>query len=100
MEFMIYLLLMALGILVGGLVARSSEQTARLTRIERKLDALLGHLGVEADGRDVLSAQARAFADAGERVAAIRQHREDTGAGLAEAKAVVDEYLAQAAHRG
>lgn len=99
-EVMMVILMIPLGILVGSLVAWSFNQTARQRRIERKLDAVLNHLGVEADDRAGLSTQARQYADAGRKIEAIKQHRVDTGAGLAEAKAVVDEYLTQAARRG
>ena len=55
---------------------------------------------MELDDRDGLSSQARLYADGNQKIAAIRQHREDTGAGLAEAKAVVEEYLNRTAKRG
>jgi ribosomal protein L7/L12 len=83
-----------------GHAAQLRQQTARLARVERKLDAILNHLGVEPDDRDGLSAEARRYADGNQKIAAIKQHREDTGAGLAEAKAVVEEYLSRAAQRG
>lgn len=73
----------------------SSDEAARLRRIERKLDAIMAHLGLAEVDRSGLSSQAKLYADSGQKIAAIKQHREDTGAGLAEAKQVVDEYLSR-----
>jgi ribosomal protein L7/L12 len=44
-----------------------------------------------------LSAEVRALADQGPgmKIAAIKRYREETGAGLAEAKQVVEEYMAR-----
>ena len=98
-EMMLGFLGVPLAIVVGGLVARSSDQTARLRRIERKLEAVLNHLGVEVDDRAGLSTQARFYADRGQKIAAIREHRQETGVGLAEAKEVVEDYLSQKARR-
>ena len=81
----------------GGLTA---VEKAQLRRVERKLDAVLNHLGVEADDRDGLSSQAKLYADSNQKIAAIKQHRDDTGAGLAEAKTVIDEYLSRGPVRG
>jgi ribosomal protein L7/L12 len=71
--------------------------TTHLRRIERKLDLVLRHLGIEyvepAQGKD-MSEQVRALADRGDKIAAIKAHRELTGAGLAEAKRAVESYLA------
>ncbi|MFO0848878.1 MAG: hypothetical protein U0871_10035 [Gemmataceae bacterium] len=73
----------------------SSDESARLRRIERKLDAIMAHLGIAEADRFGLSSQAKLYADSGQKIAAIKQHREDTGAGLAEAKQVVEEYLSR-----
>jgi hypothetical protein len=83
---------------VFDLFARGSgftpEDAARLRRIERKLDLILAHLGVgyrEGDGE--LPDGARALADAGDKIGAIKAYREGTGAGLAEAKRAVEGYM-------
>jgi ribosomal protein L7/L12 len=65
----------------------------QLRRIEAKLDAIIAHLGARVPEAGGLSEEARLFADTGQTIAAIKQHREDTGAGLAEAKQAVEEYL-------
>ena len=69
---------------------------ARLQRVERKLDLILKHLGidyVEPAPGEGLSEQVRALADRGEKIGAIKMHRELTGAELAQAKQVVEAYL-------
>lgn len=81
----------------GGL---SADDAARLRRVERKLDAVLAHLGVPAPDAADLSAQAKLYADSGQTIDAIRQYRQDTGAGLAEAKRVIEEYLGRYEDRG
>ena len=78
--------------LSGGM---SAADAARLRRVERKLDLILQHLGLnEPDATGGLSAAVRALADQGPgmKIAAIKQYREETGAGLAEAKQVIEEY--------
>lgn len=94
------ILLVPLLFIAANLSRQSGDGSVRLRRVERKLDAILNHLGVEVDARGGLSSQAREYADGNQKIAAIRQHREDTGAGLAEAKAVVEEYLSQRSVRG
>lgn len=77
-----------------GTFGLSTDDAARLLRIERKLDAVMTHLGIADAPNDYgLSAAARELADQGRTIEAIKRHREDTGFGLAEAKAVVEEYL-------
>jgi ribosomal protein L7/L12 len=64
--------------------------TARteVTSMQRKLDALLKHAGV--DFKAEAEGQARALLQAGNKIEAIKVYREMTGAGLAEAKAAVE----------
>lgn len=61
---------------------------ADLRRIERKLDLILKHLGI--DPLPPVSAEVRSLAVAGRKIEAIKVHREQTGAGLAEAKEAVE----------
>ncbi len=65
--------------------ARISTQ---LARIERKLDAIVVHLKVQIpdDGMNDI----RDLAAAGKKIAAIKAYRARTGAGLAEAKRIVE----------
>ena len=64
---------------------------ARLDRIEKKLDLILKHLGI--DYRDDQSDQVIALLRQGRKIEAIKVYREMTGAGLAEAKAAVEAML-------
>ena len=57
-------------------------------RVERKLDVLLKHSGL--DLTQVVSQEVQALMRAGKKIEAIRLYRELTGAGLAEAKAAVE----------
>ena len=76
----------------GG--SRSVLAQRQLDRIEAKLDRLLEHLELEFDadaaGFATVSAGVRELAVQGRKIEAIKLLREETGAGLAEAKAVVD----------
>lgn len=84
-----------LGLLFGGGGPTGADR-GRMARIERKLDLILAHLGVEVPddlaGAGV-SDEVRRLADAGQKIAAIKRQREETGAGLAEAKEAVESYL-------
>lgn len=61
---------------------------ARLRQVERKLDLLLAHLGIEVPADE--HPDIRELALAGKTIEAIKLYRERTGAGLAEAKAAVE----------
>ncbi len=65
--------------------------SARLARLERKIDAIIAHLGIELpdDGMEDI----RALAASGQKIAAIKEYRNRTGAGLAEAKNAVERGL-------
>ncbi|WP_205751771.1 hypothetical protein [Cryptosporangium phraense] len=96
-----YALLVALGIAVVGigLITVSSagrdRREVRLGRqlavVERKLDAVIEHLGVEV-GEPVYP-EVEEHLDEGATVAAIKAYRERTGAGLLEAKTAVDQRI-------
>ena len=68
---------------------------ARLFRLERKLDAVLKHLGVDVTQLDEISDEAKRLADQGRKIDAIKVHREQTGLGLRDAKEDVDAYMEQ-----
>ncbi len=61
---------------------------SRLARLERKLDAILEHLGINY--QEKLSPRVRESLQKGDKIGAIKAYREETGAGLAEAKATVE----------
>jgi hypothetical protein len=70
------------------------DDRARLRRIEQKLDAILTYLGIAFVESSGLPAEARALADSGDKIGAIKALRAATGLGLAEAKHEVEAYLA------
>lgn len=59
-----------------------------LARIERKLDLLLDHFGI--DHRVPMPAEAQRHIDEGQKIRAIKAYREATGAGLKDAKNAVE----------
>jgi len=78
-----------LGWVIGGLIAYVLTRAAAVTsRLERKLDVLLRHSGV--DLARVAAEEAGALNRAGKKIEAIKAYRELTGCGLAEAKAKVE----------
>jgi ribosomal protein L7/L12 len=74
-------------------LARDGDQSLR--RLERKIDAVIKHLGLPLpDASQELSAAVKKLADEpGGKISAIKLQREETGMGLAEAKDAVEEYL-------
>jgi ribosomal protein L7/L12 len=74
---------------------RGSTNDAKLRRIDRKIDMLVQHLGIELPETVVsgLSTEVCNLADAGRKIDAIKVHREETGVGLKEAKDAVEEYM-------
>ncbi len=68
--------------------------TDRVGRIERKLNALLRHHGVDPTRGLPLSERVKQLAgDPARKIEAIKVYREETGAGLAEAKEAVEAYI-------
>jgi ribosomal protein L7/L12 len=66
-----------------------------VARIERKLAHLAAFLRIDTSNTPPLSERVRELArDPATRSEAIRRYSADTGLGLVEAKAVVDEYIA------
>lgn len=74
-------------------LARDGDQSLR--RLERKLDAVIKHLGIELpNSGPTLSAEVKKLADEpGGKISAIKRLREESGLGLAEAKEAIEEYL-------
>ncbi len=91
-----YLILAGIVAVIVAIFATSVSFTARqrmdLRRLERKLDALLQHQGVEPPPG--LSAEVQTLArDPSQKLAAIGLHRKETGLGFEEAKAEVEAFL-------
>ena len=64
------------------------RQRNRLVAIERKLDGILDHLGLDHERPDL--SRVEELLSQGRTVAAVKAYRETTGAGLVEAKAEID----------
>jgi hypothetical protein len=83
-------------ILVGfvALLGFSLEIRMRTSRIERKLNRILAHLGIELLPDYHLSDRVKQIADdPARKIEAIKVYREETGAGLADAKNAVEAYM-------
>ncbi len=101
LEFSDYgVIALIVALIVGGLVASGAlkpPDAYRLLRVERKLDLLLKHLGIEyADPATPggLSEEVRRLADTPlTKIQAIKLHRDQTGVGLKEAKDAVEAYM-------
>ena len=75
-------------------VASWLDTKARVGRIERKLNALLRHHGVDPTQGLPLSERVKQLADdPARKIEAIKVYREESGAGLAEAKEAVESYI-------
>jgi ribosomal protein L7/L12 len=68
--------------------AAGSNNGRRLARRERKVDLILGHLGLDPN-QDV-NLKIVELMNAGRKIQAIKLYREQTGAGLKEAKDYVE----------
>lgn len=86
-----------MGFLFGSGAAELAGLSARLERVERKLDALLEQLGIAPEDvvpdpvSDPRFGEVRELVAAGRKIEAIKVYRELTGAGLFDAKVAVDE---------
>ena len=86
------LLVIAIGILLVAF-ATYGNTAARLRIIEQKLNALLSHHGVDPRQGPLLSDRVKQLAmDPGRKIEAIKVYREETGAGLAEAKEAIEAF--------
>ncbi|QIK08545.1 hypothetical protein G7Z12_23470 [Streptomyces sp. ID38640] len=85
----IALLVLAAIMLVSATDRRSRSLERRLKQLERKVDLLLAHAGVE-EPQDARMAEIDQLLTQGKKIQAIKVHREVTGSGLAEAKEAVE----------
>ena len=73
----------------------------RIQGVERKLNLVLTHLGIDPNVQIAPSSHVmRLAADPRQRIEAIKAYREETGAGLKEAVEVVDKIAASAKEAG
>ncbi len=84
-------------VLAGGTAAARATfgpaNRDRLARVEQKLDLLLTHAGLDYMPAPKETWQALADEGPARKIAAIKAYREQTGAGLADAKRAVEEYI-------
>ncbi|MFD4523777.1 ribosomal protein L7/L12 [Streptomyces sp. NPDC058470] len=73
---------------VAGLETKLSRTDRRIARVEKKLDLIIGHLGIHEDDSEL--AEVAAFLWDGKKIQAIKAYRAATGAGLKEAKEAVE----------
>jgi len=77
--------------------AGSSRQELRMQRMQRQLDAIMKHLGLPEpieSAPGALSPQVLALLAAGQRIGAIQLYRQETGAGLKQAKKAIEQATA------
>jgi hypothetical protein len=87
------LLLLVIGIFLLTMISYGSTN-ARLRGIERKLNALLRHHGVDPTQGLPLSDRVKEFAgDPSRKIEAIKVYRKETGASLAEAKEAIEAFM-------
>jgi ribosomal protein L7/L12 len=98
------LVTVALVVLLAGLILlglagsanshREQQRTAaRLTVLDRKLDAITAHLGISVQHPE--PSEVLRLILAGQKIAAIKVYREETGASLLDAKNAVEAITAQ-----
>jgi Ribosomal protein L7/L12 C-terminal domain len=84
------IILLIVGILVFSRAGRGGTLAGRLDRLERKVDLILDHLGI--DPARLLPPGVAELIAQGRKIEAIKLYRERTGAGLAEAKTAVERF--------
>jgi hypothetical protein len=82
------MILLVVALLLISRAGRGGSIPSRLDRLERKVDQILHHLGIEP-ARHLPPGVAELLAE-GRKIDAIKLYRARTGAGLAEAKAAVE----------
>ena len=80
------------GFLLATVIAWAVEHSRRLRDVERKVTVLLCHFKIDPNSPVEPSSHVHTLAlDPEQRIAAIKAYRIQTGAGLREAAAVIDE---------
>jgi hypothetical protein len=91
LEFTDFAVITVIVIVFAGTATWATRQRLNLRRLERKLDALLQHHGIQLPS-NLSSEVQRLASDPKQKIAAIKLHREQTGLSLAEAKEAVEEF--------
>ena len=82
------------GVLMGIALVMLLRQGASIARLRRDVALIARHLNVDLDQTPVLSDRVKELArDPRRKIEAIKQLRDETGAGLAEAKQLVEGYI-------
>ncbi|MDI3403734.1 hypothetical protein [Streptomyces cavernicola] len=85
MEIGIFIMLFGLFFVASAIESKIKRAERRTARVERKLDLIIEHLGVDAGGLMPNLAPVHIFLAQGERMKAIKEYRKITGVGLKEA---------------
>ncbi|MER5969624.1 hypothetical protein ABT112_07780 [Streptomyces sp. NPDC002055] len=93
--YAVYVLIAVVILLSAGMERRIQRIDRKVTRMDQKLDVILGHLGLQAAGPDLHRVEA--LLREGRTISAIKAYREITGADLKSAK---DEVERMAARQG
>ena len=94
LDFSDFAIIAWLVIVFAGGAAYTLRKPIDLRRIERKLDALLKHQGISLPLEAKMSEEVQQMArDPARKIEAIKLHREQTGLGLAEAKADIEDFI-------
>ncbi|WP_393080357.1 ribosomal protein L7/L12 [Streptomyces sp. LN704] len=83
-----FVLVMIVFATYAGLEGRLGRTDRRIARVERKLDLILDHLGIQQTEPEL--EQVAALVRDGRKIQAIKEYREFTGVGLKEAKDAVE----------
>ena len=87
------------GVSISASSSVNSSERDQLRQLNAKVDLLLEHLNIDATAIDVRKATMAAeewkqlATDPSQKIAAIKAYRDLTGAGLADAKDAVEEYI-------
>jgi len=88
MDATFWLVLAIFLVVFGSLRTAKVNNEWRLSRLERKVDLILSHLGL--DPNQGVNEKIVELMKAGQKIQAIRLYREQTGVGLKEAKDYVE----------
>jgi len=88
-------------LLIGNALASFFSHARRIQDVERKLNLVLAHFGIDPTAQVAPSSHVMTLAaDPRQRIEAIKAYRMQAGAGLKEAAAVIDKIAASAKGAG
>ncbi len=80
-----------LSLVIGGANKYTKRNAAKIAQLEATVEVLKENAGIDFDPNESLKAQIVEELTSGNKIQAIKLHRETTGSGLKEAKDVVEE---------